>query len=470
MVRHWLRTRQASLRSLAQRDLMRSLRLLFLVSLLICSVGLTVQISDMGLGPTVSAACVAVQLFVIALRVAEFRRGRPQPIAVDVVELAAVFFVMSQVTHVSPVISLMFMSVLFRAAIGGLGRLLMSQVGYLGVWAIAIALPFHVEPVLGAMISLPTTTLMVYGTRALMAKLQEQQTAQNALLEAVLTELPFPVVVTDAAGQVVLANPAVTALVGWPPAGAARLGDLRLEDLEGCRVDLQDVVTTCGANSSRAKLEARLVRADGSVLQIVAQTVPMAGGLTRGGGVVLALQDVTAQRTYEEYLHKAAYFDMLTGLPNRRMLFERLAVASSSGTPYAMLLIDLNGFKTVNDTLGHRIGDELLAGVARRLHAAVAGTATVARLGGDEFAVFLPHAGEAAAGAAARAVKGAFAEPLPLSCGSIRAEGTVGVSVAAPGESPDEVLERADAAMYRAKHAGRRRTRGPESPRTVPAA
>ena len=282
----------------------------------------------------------------------------------DVVELAAVFFVLSQVTHVSPVISTIFMSVLFRAAIGGLGRLLMSQAGCLGAWALAIALPFHVEPVLGAMISLPTTTLMVYGTRTLMAKLQEQQAAQNALLEGVL---------------------------------------------------------------------------------------------------------VTAQRSYEEHLHKAAYFDMLTGLPNRRMLFERLAVASRGGTPYAMLLIDLNDFKTVNDTLGHKIGDELLAGVAKRIHAAVDGTATVARLGGDEFAVFLPHAGEVEAGAAARAMRDAFAEPVPLSCGAIRAEGTVGVSVAAPGESPDEVLERADAAMYRAKPAGRRRTRGPQSARNVPA-
>ena len=469
MVRQWLRTRHTWLRSLVQRDLMRSLRLFFLVSLLIGSVGLTAQLAGMGLGHADMAACVAAQLFVFALRVAEFRRARPQPLWLDAIELAAVFFVLTQVTHVSPVISTMFMSVLFRAAIGTLARLLLTQAGYLGVWGLAIALPLHVEPVLGAMISLPTTTLMVYGTRTLMARLQEQQRAQNALLEGVLTELPFPVVVTDAAGAVVLANPAVTELVGWPRTGMPGLGELRLEDLEGRRVDLHDVVADCGGHGSRAKLEVRLVRADGSVLQVVVQTVPMAKGLTGGGGVVVALLDVTAQRSYEEHLHKAAYFDMLTGLPNRRLLFERLGVAYGSDTPYAMLLIDLNEFKAVNDTLGHKIGDELLAGVAQRIQGAVAPTATVARLGGDEFAVFLPHAARADAEDAAAAVRDAFAEPLQLTCGPVPSKGTVGIAVAAPGETPDQVLEKADAAMYRAKPAGRRRTRSPLSPRSAPA-
>jgi diguanylate cyclase (GGDEF)-like protein/PAS domain S-box-containing protein len=466
MVPPLLRTTYATLRSFVQRDLMRALRLFFLVSLPICSMGLVVQISGMGLGLAVTLACVAVQLFVLALRAVEFRRARPLPVWVDAIELAAVFFVMSQVTDVSPMISTLFMSVLFRAAIGTLPRLLLSQAGYLGVWALAAALPWRVEPVLGAMISFPIVTLMVFGTRTLMTRLQEQQRAQTALLQGVLTDLPFPVIVTDAAGDVVLANPAVLDLVGWPRAGTPRLGDLELQCPEERPVNLHEVAAQCGATGDRAKHELRLIRADGSILQVVVQTVPMASGFT-GGGVVLALLDVTAQRTYEEHLHRAAYFDMLTGLPNRRLLFERLTVLDQSDMPYAMLLIDLNDFKVVNDTLGHKVGDELLAGVAHRLQSAVDETATVARLGGDEFAVLLPHAAQTQAELVAQAVRDSFVEPLALSCGPLQGKGTVGIAVAVPGETPDQVLEKADAAMYLAKPAGKRRTRSPHGPRNT---
>ncbi|MBB4741814.1 diguanylate cyclase (GGDEF)-like protein/PAS domain S-box-containing protein [Actinoplanes octamycinicus] len=465
-----LRTTYARLRGFVQRDLTRSLRLFFLTSLLICCVSMTVQIAHMGLGLSVTLACAAAQLLLIGLRTAEFRRGRPLPVWVETIEFGAVFFVLSQVTEASPVISTLFMSLLFRAAIGSLPRLLLSQAGYLGAWVLAVALPFRVEPVPGAMISLPITTLMIYGTRTLMAKLQEQQRAQNALLQGVLTDLPFPVVVTDAAGHVVLANPAVMDLVGWPRTGTLQLGELALRDLEERPVDLRTVAARCGDTGNLAKTELRLLRADGSALQIVVQTVPMAQGFTEGGGVVLALLDVTAQRSYEEHLHRAAYFDLLTGLPTRRMLFERLTVAYESDLPYAMLLIDLNDFKVVNDTLGHKIGDELLAGVAERLQAAVDETATVARLGGDEFAVLLPQAAAAEAEVAARAVRAAFLEPLHLSCGVLPGKGTVGVAVAEPGDTPDHVLERADAAMYLAKPAGKRRIRSPHCPRNAPVA
>lgn len=456
------------LRAFVQRDLMRSLRLFFLVSLIICATGLTVQIAHMGVGSTGTWLCAAAELFVITLRAVEFRRARPLPVWADVAELGAVFFVLSQVTDVAPMISTIFMAVLFRAAIGSLPRLVLSQAGYLGIWVAASVLFDHVALVPGAMISLPITTLMVFGTRTLMAKLQEQQQAQNALLEGVLTDLPFPVVVTDAAGDVVLANPAVTELVGWPRDGVPDLGQLRLHDLEGCPVDLHALVATCGARGDRTKLEGRIVRADTTPLQVVLQTVPMAKGFTQGRGVVLALQDVTAQRTYEEHLHKAAYFDTLTGLPNRRLLFERLTLAYSGGMAYAMLLIDLNDFKIVNDTLGHKIGDELLAGVADRLRSAVDESATVARLGGDEFAILLPHAGQAQAEAAAQAVRDAFVARLELSCGPVQGSGTVGIAVAEPGETPDQVLEKADVAMYLAKPVGKRRARSPESPRSIP--
>jgi len=103
--------------------------------------------------------------------------------------------------------------------------------------------------------------------------------------------------------------------------------------------------------------------------------------------------------------------------------------------------------------------------VAGRIQSAVDEPATVARLGGDEFGVLLPHASPADAEAAAQAVRAAFAGPLQLSCGPVRGTGTVGLAVAEPGETPDEVMEKADAAMYLAKPPGHRRTRSLESPR-----
>ncbi|MEV6492965.1 GGDEF domain-containing protein [Actinoplanes sp. NPDC051633] len=465
MVRHSLGTGYTRLRSFVQRDPMRSLRLLFLVSLLTCAVGLTIQTHHAGLSVAVTLLCAAVQLFGFSLRVVEFRRARPVPFWVDVIELTMVLVLLSQVTDVSPVISTFFMAVLFRAAIGRLRRVLLSQAGYLGIWVIAIIMPWHVAPVPGAMISLPITSLMVYGTRTLMAKLQEQQKAQNALLAGVLTELPFPVVVTDDTGDVVMANPAVLELIGPSQADVPDLRALEMRDLEGRRVNLHDVAAGCGADGTRTKLEVRVVRADGSTVRVVVQTVPMTTGLTQRRGVVLALLDVTAQRSYEEHLHKVAYYDMLTGLPNRRMLFERLGVAHGTDAPYALLLIDLNDFKIVNDMLGHKIGDEVLAGVAERISSAVDQTATVARLGGDEFAVLLPHAAQADAETVAEAVRSSFAEPLQLSCGPLQSNGTVGVAFAAPGQTPDDVMEQADHAMYLAKPPSKRRHRSPLSPR-----
>ncbi|MEV4639215.1 sensor domain-containing diguanylate cyclase [Actinoplanes sp. NPDC049548] len=460
MVGEALRTGYGRVRSFVRQDLSRALRLTFLLSLTLSCVGLTAQVAHMGIGAGATVLCAAVQAFGLALRVVEFRRQRPVPLWVDAIEFGGILLLLSQVTAVYPVISTFFMALLFRAAIGSLPRLVVSQAGYLVTWFVAIELFPAIIGVPGAMISLPTTSFLVYGTRAMMLRLQEQQRAQNALVGAVLTELPFPVVVADAEGTVMLANPAVADLVGSSESGDLQLSDLRLQDVEGRPVDLSEVVAAAG----RAKLEVQLVRPDGDTRQLKVQTVPIAKG-AGGSGVVLALLDVTAQRLYEQHLHQAAYFDMLTGLPNRRLLFERLHLAHRAGAPYAVLLVDLNDFKAVNDTRGHKIGDELLAGVAERIRAAVDEQATVARLGGDEFAVLLPHATPAQADAAAEAVRETFARPLELTCGPVISRGTVGLAVAEPGQSPEDVMERADTAMYLAKPA-KRRIRTAESPRS----
>jgi diguanylate cyclase (GGDEF)-like protein len=185
--------------------------------------------------------------------------------------------------------------------------------------------------------------------------------------------------------------------------------------------------------------------AAGELAYVTAETVPM------DGGTVVGLLDVTAQRLYEEQLHHAAYHDPLTGVANRAQLGQRLETAQRGGSPYAVVLLDLDGFKQVNDTLGHVAGDELLRGIARRLADAVGPSVTVARLGRDEFAVLLVDAGPGDAEAAAAAVRGCFSRPFPLRGGPLPAGGTVGFAMARPGQSPDGVLAAADRAMYREK-------------------
>ena len=158
-------------------------------------------------------------------------------------------------------------------------------------------------------------------------------------------------------------------------------------------------------------------------------------------------------------LRHQAFHDALTGLPNRSLLRDRLEHArclhERDRRPLGLLFIDLNDFKTVNDTLGHAAGDALLQGVANRLDALLRAGDTVARLGGDEFAVLLesgddPHR-------CAERITEALRDPFPVADVQVHARASVGVvelGASDPAVSADELLARADAAMYTAKRAG----------------
>ncbi len=159
------------------------------------------------------------------------------------------------------------------------------------------------------------------------------------------------------------------------------------------------------------------------------------------------------QRT--EQLRVLAERDPLTGLPNRTVLYDAITGALSDG-PVAVALLDLDGFKTVNDSYGHAAGDELLMVVGARLQQELAVGWTVARLGGDEFAVVLRGiTGEAQALAAVRGLLEAISGPAELSEGWVEVTASLGVVVAGPGDDAQALLRNADIAMYAAKEAGR---------------
>jgi diguanylate cyclase (GGDEF)-like protein len=166
--------------------------------------------------------------------------------------------------------------------------------------------------------------------------------------------------------------------------------------------------------------------------------------------------------SYQRRIKRQALTDALTGLPNRTLLHDRTGQAIRQAdrelVPTALLLIDLDRFKEVNDTLGHHFGDQLLVQVGQRLQAALRQVDTVARLGGDEFAVLLPRI-ETREGAVtvARKLQAALEEPFPLEGLTVDVEASIGVALYPDHASdPEELLQRADIAMYTAKetHAG----------------
>ena len=181
----------------------------------------------------------------------------------------------------------------------------------------------------------------------------------------------------------------------------------------------------------------------------------------RAVGYAGHVMDATARKAEDERTRSMAQFDALTRLPNRTLLGDRLgqafASAQRASTKVAVLFLDLDHFKQVNDTLGHHVGDALLQEVAGRLKAAVRGVDTVARLGGDEFVVVLTEVRSAALVAAVtEKIVRALGEPFSLGTREVRVTPSIGISLF-PDDAldPDEVLRDADAAMYEVKQRGR---------------
>ncbi len=188
----------------------------------------------------------------------------------------------------------------------------------------------------------------------------------------------------------------------------------------------------------------------------------------RGRGELLACTavDISDRKQAEEKIHQLAFYDVLTGLPNRRLLMDHLqhALAASArhGSGGALLFIDLDHFKTINDTLGHDVGDQLLREVAARLRYCVRVGDTVARLGGDEFIVLIEDLGEVAeiaagqAEAVGRKIVAALSQPYQLGPSLQHSTPSIGVALFTNGQvQADELLKQADLAMYQAKAAGR---------------
>jgi diguanylate cyclase (GGDEF)-like protein/PAS domain S-box-containing protein len=188
-----------------------------------------------------------------------------------------------------------------------------------------------------------------------------------------------------------------------------------------------------------------------------------------GGAIshwVVIARDITERRSSADAIHQLAFFDVLTGLPNRRLLTERLEALVAAGHAGhglgALVYIDLDNFKKINDACGHAAGDRLLTQTAARLSAVVGKRDTVARLGGDEFVILLdglgadPVRANGAALAAAERIRLALCQPMEIDGQSYQSSASIGVALASGGtDSAHDLMREADTAMYQAKAGGR---------------
>lgn len=173
-----------------------------------------------------------------------------------------------------------------------------------------------------------------------------------------------------------------------------------------------------------------------------------------------AVSDITERKEAEEKIHYLAHYDSLTGLPNRTMLYDRIeqgiAHVDRNETELALLFLDLDRFKTVNDSLGHGVGDRLLAATAERIKKALRAHDTVSRQGGDEFLVALLDVEEESAARVASKIMDLVSEPFVIEGHELRITPSIGIALyPRDGESAEKLIRNADAAMYYAKEKGR---------------
>jgi diguanylate cyclase (GGDEF)-like protein/PAS domain S-box-containing protein len=293
-------------------------------------------------------------------------------------------------------------------------------------------------------------------------RLAEALAAQNELLEVTLKSIGDAVVCTDVEGNVTFSNIVAQKLLG-----------VSTEKLEGpaiaeisrmiaaCRHEAGSPTSELSADTLNLPADYTLTRSDGCRIAVEGCVAPICVRVGGEAGKVIVFRDVSSARAIADQTKHAAYHDILTGLPNRLLLSDRIeqaiAIAQRHHKPIAVLFVDLDGFKHINDSLGHMIGDKLLISVGSRLAGCVRLSDTVSRQGGDEFVVLLAEMSEPEdAGITARRFMQTLSEPYLVDGHSLQVTASIGISVC-PDDGVDAatLIKAADTAMYKVKAAGR---------------
>ena len=281
--------------------------------------------------------------------------------------------------------------------------------------------------------------------------------ALNSIGDAILT--------TDLAGYIIYMNHAAEVLIGCPRENA--LGKPLLEIFKiinpNTRLMAPNPALTAIEKNRALGFESNtiLLRGDGSELSIEKSATPIHDSEGAVTGALVVFHEASESRTLAIKMTHLAQHDFLTGLPNRMLLTERLSQAIGMAyrniSQVALLFIDVDYFKHINDSLGHAVGDELLKSVAERLVSCVRATDTVCRQGGDEFVILLTEIDRAQdASVTAEKLFAAFSEPHYIGVHELHVSLSMGISVyPGDGDSAEVLMQNADAAMYHAKLLGR---------------
>jgi len=289
--------------------------------------------------------------------------------------------------------------------------------------------------------------------------LAEELGRNEARFRSLVQNASDVIIVADATGNILYESPAVERVLGYTPAervGTNALSTIHPDDARRVTEILAYVTQHPGEFRT---LECRVMHTDGDWrwLELTASNVLDDPNVR---GIIGNYRDITERKHLEAQLAHQATHDSLTGLANRALFRDRLehalARARRHGEPVSILFMDLDDFKTVNDSLGHWAGDELLVGVANRLRGCMRESDLAARFGGDEFAVLFEDTDGTRAEAAAKRILSTLAHPINVQGQAMRAQASIGLAVVDDGScDPEELLRRADTAMYAAKARGK---------------
>ncbi|HYA45026.1 MAG TPA: EAL domain-containing protein, partial [Acidimicrobiales bacterium] len=281
--------------------------------------------------------------------------------------------------------------------------------------------------------------------------------ASEERFRALANSAPIGVMEVSSAGELLYANPKTSEISGWDLnelLGRGWLKSVHPDDLEYITTMMRRPAS--GPNPLTASY--RIRRPNGEVRRLRFSAAPSGRG--EGSKYVVSIEDVTAEvQAYEALAHQA-FYDPLTDLPNRALFLERLGLELGDGHAkaplVAVLFLDLDRLKLVNDSLGHEAGDVVLREVSRRLSETVRATETVARFSGDEFVLLLREIpGAHAAVSATKRLLGALASPIEVAGQELTMSGSVGIVLPGAGDDPKIVVRDAETAMHYAKSAGR---------------
>ena len=292
------------------------------------------------------------------------------------------------------------------------------------------------------------------------ADVQLQRAASEARFRSLVQNASDVILILDHDATIAYQSPSVEKVLGYRPeqrVGGNALDNIHPDDMVAVRAALGAVMSQAGAEH---ELVFRVRHVDGSwrIVQAIAKNLfddPHVAGL------LVNCRDVTERRDLEDQLRHQAFHDALTGLPNRALFADRvthaLDRAERTHASFAVLFLDLDDFKTINDSLGHGAGDDVLRIVADRVRHELRDGDTAARLGGDEFAVLVEDVDADEGGAVAERILESLRSGVTLGRRELSLSASVGVVVARPRASAAHLLRDADVAMYHAKQAGKDR-------------